>query len=306
MPDCSKNLSESFAVHQPPLQELGEAIREGLVENFKEVAVNVVPCPDLQQPEFGLTGKYFGAELRIADIGGPGNLFPELRKDKEFDLKEICQTCDAKNGSAFGPGAGPWPTVGTCCEMVADIDCAKNKVNTKIAKIVETEKGYEQSTVDTPKFNLMANLAISEDSEKQVDVVHVTVKGRTGKLNFTDAIRKAVADCYAKRPVSLGGVFIIRKGKAKLHVMPDFPACPWNTEDEITDKWLRYFEMSAPLVCCTVMHSSDPGHQLRMEHTHCFSSHGDAGHYHYDTTPDEVEYEGWFAPAIKVYRIDKI
>ena len=25
-----------------------------------------------------------------------------------------------------------------------------------------------------------------------------------------------------------------------------------------------------------------------------FSRHGDGGHYHYDTTPDEVEYIGYF------------
>ena len=25
-----------------------------------------------------------------------------------------------------------------------------------------------------------------------------------------------------------------------------------------------------------------------------FSRHGDGGHYHYDTTPDEVEYVGYF------------
>ncbi len=43
-----------------------------------------------------------------------------------------------------------------------------------------------------------------------------------------------------------------------------------------------------------------------MEHTHCFSEHGDSGHYHYDTTPDEVEYEGYFVPAETIYRIDQV
>lgn len=81
--------------------------------------------------------------------------------------------------------------------------------------------------------------------------------------------------------------------------------------------------MKAPLVCASVFHSYDPGHKLRMEHTHCYSEHGDAGmhtsgsvfsrlrfialgHYHYDTTPDTVVYEGWFTAAEKIYRIDEI
>ena len=36
------------------------------------------------------------------------------------------------------------------------------------------------------------------------------------------------------------------------------------------------------------------GMDLRIEHSHGFSKHGDGGHYHYDTTPEEVEYLGYF------------
>lgn len=44
---------------------------------------------------------------------------------------------------------------------------------------------------------------------------------------------------------------------------------------------------------------------LRIEHTHCFSNHGDGGHYHYDTTPEEVEYHGILVLAEKIYRVDR-
>jgi len=44
---------------------------------------------------------------------------------------------------------------------------------------------------------------------------------------------------------------------------------------------------------------------LRIDHTHCFSQHGQGGHYHYDVTPETVEYEGYFTLAEKVYRVDK-
>jgi hypothetical protein len=43
---------------------------------------------------------------------------------------------------------------------------------------------------------------------------------------------------------------------------------------------------------------------LRMEHTHCFSDHGDGGHYHFDTTPENVEYEAYFNIAKIIYRVD--
>lgn len=47
------------------------------------------------------------------------------------------------------------------------------------------------------------------------------------------------------------------------------------------------------------------GLDLRVEHTHCFSHHGEGGHYYIDTTPDSVEYLGYFVPAEFVYRIDR-
>lgn len=47
------------------------------------------------------------------------------------------------------------------------------------------------------------------------------------------------------------------------------------------------------------------GYDLRVEHTHCFSDHGEGGHYHYDTTPHEVEYLAYYTLAEKLYRIDR-
>lgn len=44
---------------------------------------------------------------------------------------------------------------------------------------------------------------------------------------------------------------------------------------------------------------------LRVEHTHCFSDHGEGGHYHYDTTPEEVEYLGYYTVAEHIYRVDR-
>uniref|UniRef100_A0A8C6FA23 DUF1907 domain-containing protein n=1 Tax=Monodon monoceros TaxID=40151 RepID=A0A8C6FA23_MONMO len=51
--------------------------------------------------------------------------------------------------------------------------------------------------------------------------------------------------------------------------------------------------------------SRDPRFDLWLEHTHCFSHHEEGGHYHYDTTPDTVEYLGYFLPAEFLYCIDQ-
>ena len=37
----------------------------------------------------------------------------------------------------------------------------------------------------------------------------------------------------AFRVVTLAGIFIMHEGEAKLHVMPDFPGCPWKETAEV-------------------------------------------------------------------------
>ena len=51
--------------------------------------------------------------------------------------------------------------------------------------------------------------------------------------------------------------------------------------------------------------SMHQGLDLRVEHTHCFSHHGEGGHYHYDVTPADVRYTGYFVPAEYICRVDR-
>lgn len=112
--------------------------------------------------------------------------------------------------------------------------------------------------IDSPKFSLMGNLAVFE-SDETAEVggspltmiiffllVHFKVKQRTGTTNLTETIRSGLAAHYGKEQavvadsltdqfsvVTLAGVFIMHEGEAKLHVMPDFPGCPWKEPSEV-------------------------------------------------------------------------
>jgi hypothetical protein len=98
----------------------------------------------------------------------------------------------------------------------------------------------------------------------------VKATGRTSEKTFVNAIRTALAAKYGEEPVGVGGVFIIGKGKAKLHVMPDFSKTPLTTDQEVED-WLHFYECNAPLTMLSTFVSHDPGLDLRVEHTHGFS-----------------------------------
>lgn len=45
----------------------------------------------------------------------------------------------------------------------------------------------------------------------------------------------------------MGGMFEMKNGKVKQHVMPDFSDTPLNTEAQLNN-WLRFYDMETPLV----------------------------------------------------------
>uniref|UniRef100_A0A914PNF7 DUF1907 domain-containing protein n=1 Tax=Panagrolaimus davidi TaxID=227884 RepID=A0A914PNF7_9BILA len=233
----------------------------------------------MSQSPFGFTGKYFGNGLKVIDVGGPGNLFPSIRTDKIYDLKKICQNCESPNNCfVFGPGAGPRHKIGVNCEAVIDAKFADGnlKVNTHTTKIID-ENSYKLEETASTEFCLMANLAISDISENQnpPKVLKISTKKRIGTLNYPESIRQFFVSYFP---------------------------------EAFTNSWLKYFEISAPLTCATVIHSKDNEKlSLRLEHTHCFSNEmGSGGHYHEDTTAETIEYEGYFSPAEFLYRVDHV
>lgn len=69
-------------------------------------------------------------------------------------------------------------------------------------------------------------------------------------------------------------------------------------------EWLRYFEVEAPLICQSTILSGDFGTDCRLEHTHFFCKENKTGgHYHHDTTPDTIEYLGYFVACNSIYHI---
>ncbi|RVE44643.1 hypothetical protein evm_010729 [Chilo suppressalis] len=136
------------------------------------------------------------------------------------------------------------------------------------------------------------------------EVIKVVAKKRIGESNFITAIRETLKTHYGDKVVGLGGTFILRSGRVKFHVMPEFSSTALCSDDDV-DQWLHYFEMQAPITHLGTLVTGDHGLDLRVQHFHGFSAHGDGGHYHYDTTPGTVHYEGYFVPANSLIRIDR-
>lgn len=294
---------EHKALHVPPLEEVASVLEAALKKNFADATVSVVECPDLTKGPYSLGAAGLCGSPRLADVGGVPYLMPTVQRDKVYDLKDLAASVDLPNSFIVGAGAGPHNYVGVNSELMANVVVGNKSYNGSRAAKVDAAGKCELLTLPQEQTGcaLMLNMFASEG--KGGKVLKIQAKRRTGETNLVSCLRQALENHYGDKPVGLGGTFRLVQGKAKIHVMPDFSPVPLTCDADV-NKWLRFFDMEAPMVFLSTLISKDPGLDLRIEHSH---GYGDdrGGHYHFDTTPDIVEYEAYYNVAEFMYRVDK-
>lgn len=300
-------LVEKKALFCPPLVDIANVLQKGLVKNFETASVEVVDCPDLRKEPFFLASEGLGGSPQVVEIGGPPFLLPLVDREKVYDLGGIPELVGYDPAFVVGAGAGPWPYAGTNCEMIANLNVSSSgntKSLTRIAKVINEKNDITVEILPDSELRcaLLMNLFVCQG--KPSKVLKVSCKKRIGEENFISAMRLSLNEHYKEQTVGLGGAFLLVEGKVKQHVMTDFSKTPINTEEQLNN-WLRFYNMSAPLVALGTFVSSDPDLDLRLQHFHSFSNHGEAGHYHYDTTPDTVEYLAYLNLGDYIIRIDR-
>ncbi|EEA23814.1 hypothetical protein TMatcc_006884 [Talaromyces marneffei ATCC 18224] len=327
------NKTQKISLSPPTLSELAEKLQGSLSANYERSSVTVVPCPDLREPPFLLAHEGLSGDEKVADVGGQTHLYPRPMRDKTYALISISREMEIEVGESheqvmiIGAGAGSSDIVGQNCEMAINFGwrygggggggVPQGSWRHNGGRYVKIEPGTDSVLLEKTDsarwwFGLMGNLFASDGGPG--DVLKITARKRVGEEgSFTECIRKALHAAYGdSQIVSLGGVFVIKSGKARYHIMPDFPPeeLPFRDRQRFND-WLTYHDFKGPMTCLTVLHSVDPDKKLglRMEHTHAFSTVGEnaGGHYHYDVEEEkeEIEYEGYFNTAKALYRIDK-
>ncbi|KAF2018430.1 DUF1907-domain-containing protein [Aaosphaeria arxii CBS 175.79] len=311
--------TEKYTLSPPSLEELASALRAPLSSNFEHATVDVVQCADLRDAPFHLATEGLSGNERIADVGGQPNLFPTPRLDTIWSMKEIAKAMemDYSKGSLIGAGAGPFHQVGRNCELVPNFswEGGMENINNQ-SYIAQIAGGTGAPGVQkSPSLDCALMINLYGSSGNPGPVLKITARKRKGaEKSFTECIRKALNTAFGEsRTVSLGGAFLVKSGRARYHIMPDFPPAddlPFSSAKQLND-WLTYHDFDGPVVCLSVLHSADPDKKmgLRMEHSHGFSAtKADAGgHYHYDMDGhnEDIEYEGYFNVANFIYRIAK-
>ncbi|CAL7951188.1 unnamed protein product [Xylocopa violacea] len=294
-------------LHVPSLDEIKNVLKEGLVKNFEEVEVEVIDCPDLTQEPFTLAASGLNGNPTIFEIGGPSFLLPTVQKNKLYDIQQLLNHLGFKKDTfVVGAGAGPWPYINSNCELIMDMIVSPSNVQngTHIASVDKTNGNciLQNLPNNETRLALLANLFATDG--KPGKVLKVYAKKRTGNNDFIASMQKAIEQHYQNNLIGLGGTFLMRDGKIKQHVMQDFSITPLNTEAQLNN-WLRFYNMSTPLIAVGTFVSSESDLDLRVQHFHSFSHHGEGGHYHIDTTPETIEYLGYFNLGTTLYRVDK-
>jgi hypothetical protein len=300
------------------LEEISKALQKGLSKNFKEVTVSVIQCPNLKEwdcPAEGMSGNQ-----KITDVGGEPYMHDKKYIGAEFDFKEIAKLIGSEQSYAFGAGSGAMSCLdGHCGELVINDNFATKESKSVIAMVGKDKECISKDYLAN-KHGGLGNIFYTDG--KQGEVIKILIKGRSGKQgSLTQAMRSALIDnldIQGNEHVGLAGVFRILKGKIKSHIQPDYEDIKHEYYDPKQMKCIKdflqfYQPVGSELQCYSVLWTGDPtGGNMNLressEHTHFHSyvNRQEAGHYHCDVTPNEIEYECYFNVPEKIYRVNNI
>ena len=300
------------------LEQISEALKKGLQKNYKLVEISIVDCPNLKQwdcPAEGLSGNQ-----KIIDVGGEPYMHDKKLIGAEFDYEKIAKKIGSEKSYALGAGSGAMSCLGGHCgELVINENLITNESRSIIAQVDENQK-CKSSKYTARKHGGLGNIFYSDG--KPGKVIKIMIKGRSGNQgSLPQAMRTALKENLSTENdnhFAVAGVFRILNGKIKSHVQPDYDTIKHEYYDpkqmKCVKDFLKFYEPIGPhFQCYSILWTGDPtGGKLNLresgEHTHFHSYKGtqDAGHYHFDVTPEEIEYECYFNIPEEVHRVNNI
>lgn len=311
---CVRNPNEieyiEMATHRPTLEELRSVLENALNKNFDFVSVEVVDSPDLTKEPFNLASPGISGDPLIFEYGNDDFLLPLVDRTKVYDLIPTVRQIPSYNEKSFfaaGAGAGPFDWLQQNSEGIYNLMVYQNGSVTNENHVVRTVAADGIEVLKVPsnetRASLLGNIFLTEGSAGKV--LKVVSRNRTGAENFISAMRKGLTEHYTSdQVVGLGGAFVMKTGNAFVHVMDDFSETPIHTAEDLNN-WLTFHQIEGPLIALGDFVSQETDFKLRLQHFHCYSNHNHGGHYHYDTTRDIVEYEGYFNVVNRIIIVDK-
>ncbi|EEQ97090.1 hypothetical protein Pmar_PMAR027336 [Perkinsus marinus ATCC 50983] len=341
-----KDLSvEVYPLESPvTIDEVADALRDGLAKVFKKIDVDVVDCPDLRQAPYLCSKPGLGSPGKgsVVDCGGCALLYPKVDITKEYDMRQIASIVDnythvgGGDEEAYPPSSAEStvagsPTersnslpshhtpqafhilgAGACAYSVTGqngelaINCADEGDPHTACGIVCEDSLPEKKNYHSYLSGPLCNVFKCSGAPGKVLRVHAAARmdPEVGS-DIVETMKSILETAFPRDVLGLGGVVLVKKGKVMIHVMHDFTVKPIRSQKFIDSEWLRMKEADTPFTNYTVFVTNPPATlDLRPSHTHGFNDKV-AGHYHYDTTPLRVDYECYLQLADNIYRVDR-
>ena len=300
------------------LDKISEALQIGLSNNYKLVEVLIVDCPNLR--DWGCPSEGISGNQKIIDVGGEPYMHDPKLIGAEFDYEEISKMIGSEKSYALGAGSGAMSCLdGHCGELVINENLITDESKSIIARVGKNKECIAEKYT-ARKHGGLGNVFYTDGVKGKV--IKIKIKGRSGEQgSLTQAMRKSLSDNLQIKDnehIALAGVFRILNGKIRSHVQPDYKDIKHEYYDpkqmKCVKDFLQFYEPVGPeLQGYCVLWTGDPtGGDLNLresgEHTHfhSYTKENIAGHYHFDVTPEEIEYEGYFNTAAEVHRVNNI
>ena len=300
------------------LDRISDALQSGLSNNYKLVEVSIVDCPNLRN--WGCPSEGISGNQKIIDVGGEPYMHDPKLIGAEFDYEEISKMIGSEKSYALGAGSGAMSCLdGHCGELVINENLITDESKSIIARVGKNKECIAEKYT-ARKHGGLGNVFYTDGVRGKV--IKIKIKGRSGEQgSLTQAMRKALSDNLQIKDndhMALAGVFRILNGKIRSHVQPDYKDIKHEYYDpkqmKCVKDFLQFYEPVGPeLQGYCVLWTGDPtGGNLNLresgEHTHfhSYTKENIAGHYHFDVTPEEIEYEGYFNTAEEVHRVNNI
>ena len=248
-------------------------------------------------------------------IGGAKNVEFKQGHSVRFDLSSVLDQLQISNKETLvvGPGAADRTHLSINGELVVNLTMNEyNKVVTQRSfSAIVSEGGACQSAYEPKTCGPFQHVLITSIDRSQstilfeIDVQERLTSEHDEENNFISVLRRSLQS-YSDKPMALGGLFRVEQGIVNAHVMPDFLDEDLISKDQV-EQWLKFYEMHAPLNCFSVLLTEDIDKAgFRLEHTHFSSEHGQAGHYHFDVSPKDIRYRGYFLLCNEAVLVDPV
>ena len=171
---------ESGKFATPSLEDVKKALLTGLKENYEQVNIEIVDCPNLK--DWGCPSEGISGNEKIIDVGGEPYMHDKRFIGTEFDYEEIAKNIGSEKSYALGAGSGAMSCLqGHCGELVINENFITSESKSVIARVGKNKECIV-TKYTAKKHGGLSNIYYSDG--KKGKVIQIKIKKKNWQTRF--------------------------------------------------------------------------------------------------------------------------